>query len=209
MTGKMANIDIVDDHMIVNAILLRDQKVTQQYLYVKCYPLFKSIYDNYHTDCQSCLEFINEIYLHIMIPKKETGLCRLQSFQFGSTLTTWLKTVAVYYCYEHYRRKQKVSFVEEVKVKNSHASDRFEQVAASMYEEEPSMSREDIEIILNLMPNKRYSSLIRLRYMEGMTNEETAAALQMSMDNFYNKHLRAKKQFTEVLNKEGRYGKLF
>ena len=45
--------------MIVNAILLRDQKVTQQYLYVKCYPLFKSVYDNYYTDCQSCIEFIN------------------------------------------------------------------------------------------------------------------------------------------------------
>ena len=204
----MTNLDYMDDRMIVDAILFRDRKVTQQYLYVKCYPLFKSIYDNYYTDCQSCLEFINEIYIHIMIPKKETGLCRLQAFKFGSTLTTWIKTVAVYYCYEHYRRKQKVSFVEEKNVINSHTSDRFDQAAASMYEDEPSMSRDDLEIILNLMPNKRYSSLIRLRYVEGMTNEETAAALQMSMDNFYNKHLRAKKQFTEVLNKERQYGKL-
>ena len=204
----MTDIDYMDDHMIVDAILLRDRKVTQQYLYVKCYPLFKSIYDNYYTDCQSCMEFINEIYIHIMISNKETGLCRLQAFKFGSTLTTWIKTVAVYYCYEHYRRKQKVSFVEEKNVINSHTSDRFDQAAASMYEDEPSMSRDDLEIILNLMPNKRYSSLIRLRYVEGMTNEETAAALQMSMDNFYNKHLRAKKQFTEVLNKERQYGKL-
>ena len=198
----------MDDRMIVNAIMLRDQKVTQQYLYIKCYPLFKSVYDNYYTDCQSCLEFINEIYVHIMTSNK-TGVCKLQTFQFGSTLTTWLKTVAVYYCYEHYRRKQKISFVEEKIETNSFHSDRFSQFSASMYVEESVMSRDDIEAILGLMPNKRYSMIIRLRYLEGMSNEETASALQMSMDNFYNKHMRAKKQFNEIVNKEGQYGILF
>ena len=198
----------MDDCTIVNAILLRDQKVTQQYLYIKCYPLFKSVYDNYYTDCQSCLEFINEIYVHIMSYNKNTGVCKLQTFQFGSTLTTWLKTVAVYYCYEHYRRKQKISFVEEKIDTNNYQSDRFSQFSASMYVEESIMSRDDIEAILELMPNKRYSMIIRLRYLEGMSNEETASALQMSMDNFYNKHMRAKKQFNEIVNKEGHYGKL-
>lgn len=199
--------DIADDRMIVDAILLRDQKITQQYLYIKCYPLFKSVFDNYYTDCQSCMEFINEIYIHLLTPK-DTGLCKLQSFQFGSTLATWLKTVAVYYCYEHYRRKQKISFVEEKKESDSCQGDRFNQYAASMYVEDSIMSRDDLETILKLMPNKRYSMIIRLRYLEGMTNEETASALQMSMDNFYNKHMRAKKQFNEIINKEGRYGKL-
>lgn len=200
-------VDIMEDRMIVNAILLRDQKVTQQYLYIKCYPLFKSVFDNYYTDCQSCMEFINEIYIHLLTPK-DTGLCKLQSFQFGSTLTTWLKTVAVYYCYEHYRRKQKISFVEEKKETDSYLCDRFNQYAASMYVEDSIMSRDDLEAILSIMPNKRYSMIIRLRYLEGMTNEETASALQMSMENFYNKHMRAKRQFNEIINKEGRYGKL-
>ncbi len=194
--------------MIVNAILLRDQRITQQYLYIKCYPLFKSVYDNYYTDCQSCIEFINEIYVHLLMPNKNTNLCKLQSFQFGSTLTTWLKTVAVYYCYEHYRRKEKISFVEEKIEAEGYQSDRFSQFAASMYIEESIMSRNDLEAILGLMPNKRYSMIIRLRYLEGLSNEETASALQMSMDNYYNKHMRAKKQFNETVNKEGRYGKL-
>ena len=198
----------MDDRKIVNAILLRDQKVTQQYLYIKCYPLFKSVYDNYYTDCQSCVEFINEIYVHLLVPNKKTDLCKLQSFQFGSTLTTWLKTVAVYYCYEHYRRKQKISFVEEKIEAEGYQSDRFNQFAASLYVEESIMNRNDLEAILGLMPNKRYSMIIRLRYLEGLSNEETASALQMSMDNYYNKHMRAKKQFNETVNKEGRYGKL-
>lgn len=198
----------MDDRMILNAILLRDQKITQQYLYIKCYPLFKSVYDNYYTDCQSCIEFINEIYVHIMTTNTNTGVCKLQTFHFGSTLTTWLKTVAIYYCYEHYRRKQKISFIEEKTDVNCCSSDRFSQIPASMYVEDSIMIRDDIEAILELMPNKRYSMIIRLRYLEGMSNEETASALQMSMDNFYNKHMRAKKQFNEVVNKEGNYGKL-
>lgn len=202
------DVNIMDDRMIVNAILLRDQKVTQQYLYIKCYPLFKSVFDNYFTDCQTCLEFINEIYIHLLIPNKETAVCKLQTFQFGSTFMTWLKTVAVYYCYEHYRRKKKISFIEGKIETDSYQSDRFDLFAASMYEEEPIMSRDDLETILKLMPNKRYSMIIRMHYLEGLSNEETATALQMSIDNFYNKHMRAKKQFNEILNKEGQYGKL-
>ena len=205
----MIAIEKMDDRMVINAILLRDQKVTQQYMYIKCYPLFKSIYDNYYTDCQSCVEFINEIYIHLLTPDKDTHLCKLQTFQFGSTLTTWLKTVAVYYCYERYRRKQKISFVEEETAIDFYQSDRFDHFAASMYVEEPTMYMEDLDVLLNMMPNKRYSMILRLRYLEGLSNEETAAVLQMGMDNFYNKHLRAKKQFNEILKKEGRYGKLF
>ncbi len=194
--------DLMDDYMIVNAILLRDKNVTQQYLYIKYYPLFKSVYDNYYTDCQSCLEFINEIYIHLLTPNKNTGLCKLQTFKFGSTFATWLKTVAVYYCYEHYRRKQKVTFVEEKNETENNRSDRLEQYSASMFAEEHIMCREDLEALLSLMPNKRYALIIKLRYFEGLSNEDTAAALQMSMDNFYNKHMRAKKQFNEILKKE-------
>lgn len=200
----------MDDQMVVEAILLRNQRVTQQYLYIKCFPLFKSVYDNYYTDCQSCVEFINEIYVHLLTPNLSTGMCKLQGFHFGSTLTTWLKTVAVYYCYEHYRRKQKVSFVEQKTEYDDGESDRFDHYAASMHEEESTLERQDLETILSLMPNKRYSMLIRLRYLEGLSNEETAEALGMSMDNFYNKHRRAKIQFSEIINKEERhYGKLF
>ena len=205
----MTDTNQLDDQIVVNAILARNQRVTQQYLYIKCYPLFKSIFDNYYTDCQTCMEFINEIYIHLLTPNKSTGICKLQSFKFGSSFATWLKTVAVYYCYEHYRRKQNVTFVESKSKADDNRSDRFDTLAASMYEECDVLNRNDIETILDMMPNKRYSLIIRLRYLENMTNEETAFTLNMSLSNFYNKHLRAKKQLKEILNKEGLYGKLY
>lgn len=203
----MDTVELENDVMIVDALLRRDPIVTQQFLYIKCYPLFKSIFDNYYTDSQSCIEFINEIYVHLLTADRETGQCKLQSFKFNSTFTTWIKMVAIYYCYGRYRRKQKVNFVEHKIEDEDYHSDRFDQFAASMYEETSLMTNDDVNVLLNMMPNKRYSMIIRLRYLDGMTNEETAAALQMSMDNFYNIHRRARIQFMEILNKEGYYGK--
>ena len=205
----METADKEQDQMVVESLLRRDAHVTQQYLYIKCYPLFKSIFDNYYTDSQSCIEFINEIYVHLMTPNPETGQCKLQTFQFNSTLTTWIKMVAIYYCYGRYRRKQKVSYVEQKIEEDDYQSDRFDKFAASIYEEESPMTHDDVNVLLDMMPNKRYSMIIRLRYLDGLTNEETAEALQMSMDNFYNKHRRAKLQFMEILKKEGYYGTVF
>lgn len=195
-------IDLTDDKFVVESIIGRNQIVTQQYLYVRCYPMFKSVFDNYYTDCCTCVEFINEIYLHLLTPNRNTGICKLETFQFRSSFTTWLKMVAIYYCYEHFRRKRKIDFVEEKKVIGEYASDRLDLFAASIYEESSFLVLGDIEKILDLMPNKRYSMIIRLRYVNGLTNEETAAAMQMSMDNFYNKQMRAKRQFSEILNRE-------
>jgi DNA-directed RNA polymerase specialized sigma24 family protein len=54
-----------------------------------------------------------------------------------------------------------------------------------------------------MMTNERYRQLIIYRYVEGRTNEETAGLLSMNMNNYYNKHRLAKRQFREVLKKEG------
>ena len=53
------------------------------------------------------------------------------------------------------------------------------------------------------MSNKRYREIIRLRYLEEKSNEETAQILAMSMDNYYNKNRLAKVQFRTILRKEG------
>ena len=64
------------------------------------------------------------------------------------------------------------------------------------------LNREDALAILKRMPNKRYSEIIRLRYLELLTNEETANELGMTMDNYYNKHKLAKAQYIRIHRKE-------
>lgn len=188
-------IDQYTDKEIVAAILRRDTAVTKEFLYRKCYPLFCAVYNKYYTDCENPTELINEIYVYILTPKRDTGKCKLSDFGFRCTLTMWLKIVTEHFAHQLFKKRL------EIVDTNEDVGDRkkLETISPNI----DSLNRQDVEVALNLMPNKRYSSLIRYRYVEEKSNEETANILGMSMDNYYNKHKLAKEQFAQILRKEG------
>ena len=198
-----------EDLQIAKALLKRDNLITRKYFYQQCYPLFKSIYDNYYTDCTNCKEFIDEIYIVVLAPSKTTGKCQMENFRGESTLTSWLKTACLYYCYKQYESKAKMPKYERLpnsNVKdNDDDSDRDDAIYGSIEIDFTNLNRQDALIILKQMPNRRYSELIRLRYLELKTNEETAKALGMTMDNYYNKHKLAKEQYERIFRKEVRH----
>ena len=185
----------MSDRDIVEAILKRDKDITAFYLYQKCYPLFKARYDKYYTDCESCIEFINEIYAYIMTPGVKSGKCYLSTFGFSCSLTCWLSIVTENYCHQLFKKKLNIVDTED------EISDRKLDTTSSLNIN--SLNSHDVEVVLNLMPNKRYSSLIYHRYVQEKSNEETAEILGMSIDNYYNKHKLAKEQFVKTLRKEG------
>lgn len=187
----------LSDYEIVAAILRRDKLVTEYFFFRKCYPLFKACFDRYYTDCESCTEFINEIYLYLMIPSRTEKQSYMQTFSFRCSLTNWLKIVAETYCHQLFRKKG--SIIKE----SLDDSDRFYDVPDSLSSEQSAFAKEDLQQMLLMMPNMRYREIIRLKYIENCSNEEVAMQLGMSIDNFYNKHLLAKKQFIIVLKKEG------
>lgn len=190
------DLTLYSDRDIVAAIMRRDTAVTKEYLYRKCRPLFESCFNRYYTDCENCIEFINEIYLYIMLPSKKTGKNKISTFGFRCTLTMWMKVVTENYCRQLFKRK-----AEHIGDNNDIESDRNIGAAESLNID--ALNRRDVEKVLSLMRNKRYSALIRYRYLDDKTNEETAELLGMSMDNYYNKHKRAKQQFAEIIRKEG------
>ena len=198
-----------EDLQIAKALIKRDNLVTRKYFYQQCYPLFKSIYDNYYTDCTNCKEFIDEIYIVVLAPSKTTGKCQMENFRGESTLASWIKTACLYYCYKQYETKEKMPKYERLpnsNVKdNDDDSDRDDAIYGSIEIDFSNLNRQDALIILKQMPNRRYSELIRLRYLELKTNEETAKALGMTIDNYYNKHKLAKEQYERIYRKEVRH----
>ncbi len=183
------------DREIVNAILQRHTTITKEYLYRRCYPMFRSLYSKYHTDCENVVEFINEIYVYILTPPPNTtNRCKLAEFNFGCSLTTWLRVVAKNYCHQLFRRKADVDFC---------ALD-CENIAEaySMEIDANTFNMDDLNKVVKRMPNARYRRLIELRYLEGKTVEETANILGTSMTNYYNMHLCAKTQIRTLLRKE-------
>lgn len=197
-----------DDLQLAEALIRRDEQITRKYFYQKCYPLFKSIYDNYYTDCNCCKEFIDEIYLVVLSPSSTTGKCQMENYRGESTLTSWIKTACLFYCYKQFELKKKVPKFEHAFTSNERFtdedSDRNDSIYGSIEIDFASLCRNDAHTILGLMPNKRYSELIRLRYLEQMTNEETAKRLGMTMENYYNKHKLAKEQYLRIYRKEAR-----
>lgn len=185
------------DQQIVQAILNRDTAITKEFLYGRCYPLFKSIYDKYYTDCQSCVELINEVYVYIMIPQKKSGISKLASFGFRCTLRTWLKIVVENYCHQLYTRRL------DIESEFEGGYDRNMPDESSIIENTHRIDMHDLTKILEMMPNQRYRQLIEYRYVEEKSNEETAMRLDVTMANYYNMHKRAKAQYCEVLRKEG------
>lgn len=185
------------DTQIVQAILNRDASVTKEYLYKRCYPLFKSIFDKYYTDCDNCFEFINEIYVYLMWPNKKTHISKLASFGFRCSLPMWLKIVTEHFCQQLYTKKS--NFQTDSLTEN----DRNVAISDSLDERMQSLNMQDVRKILIAMPNDRFRRLIEIRYLEEKSNEETAEMLGVTMPNYYNMHKRAKTQFCEELRKEG------
>lgn len=206
----MATLNIyTKDVQIAKALINRDEKVTRTYFYKQCYPLFKSIYDNYHTDCSSCLEFINEIYVVVLSPSKSTGKCQMDNFRGESTLASWLKSACLFYCYHKYQRKEKMPIIGQLPDPNDEKydyTDRLIDLGGSSELDFSDMNKKDVETILSLMPNKRYEELIRLRYLEMKSNDEVALIIGVDMDNYYNLHKRAKSQYERICRKEEYYG---
>ena len=197
-----------EDLQIAQALIQRDNTVTRKYFYQHCFPLFKSIYDNYYTDCTDYKEFIDEIYIVVLTPSKATGRCQMENFRGESTLASWIKTACLYYCYKKFESKEKMPKYEQLQnstVKDNDDSDRTDAIYGSMEIDFSSLNRQDALTILKQMPNKRYAELIRLKYLELKTNEETAIALGMTMDNYYNKHKLAKEQYERIFRKEVRH----
>lgn len=198
-----------DDVQIAKALIKRNESVTRQFFYKQCYPLFKSIYDNYYTDCSSVIEFINEIYILVLAPSKQTGKCQMDNFRGESSLASWLKSASLFYCYRKYERKGKMPMVDTLPNPNDEKyddSDRLIDLGGSSNLDVSNLNHDDVESILRSMSNKRYSNLIRLRYLEQKTNEETAEALGINMENYYNVHKRAKTQYELACRKEDYYG---
>lgn len=197
-----------EDLQIAQALIQRDNTVTRKYFYQHCFPLFKSIYDNYYTDCTDYKEFIDEIYIVVLTPSKATGRCQMENFRGERTLASWIKTACLYYCYKKFESKEKMPKYEHLQnstVKDNDDSDRTDAIYGSMEIDFSSLNRQDALTILKQMPNKRYAELIRLKYLELKTNEETAIALGMTMDNYYNKHKLAKEQYERIFRKEVRH----
>ena len=183
------------DSEIIQYLILRDNKLTQEFFFVKCKPLFQSIIGfvfSYPVDYD---EVVNELYYELMA----NDAYKLKSFNYRSTLTQWLKVVAIHYFIRMRNNMIGNSSKEPLYDKDSYGSNECESnISASM----------DIESLLAKIKNKRYVYVIRKLILENVEPAFLAKSMGITTDNLYNIKKRAISALTHTALKDiNKYGK--
>lgn len=169
----------MSDQQIIEALIARDERVTQQFFFGSCRPLFLSIIRyvfSYEVDYD---EFVNEFYLHLM----ENDAYRLRQFQGRSTIYQWMKVIAI-----RYFITKRNSMIE-----NESQDALLDSVVQNetVDGEKKITAKIDIEHLLSLMPNRRYVYVIRRLVLQEIDPKVVALELRTNVDNLYNIKKRA------------------
>ena len=180
------------DQEIISSLIAHDPKVTAQFFFKDCRPLFISIirrvFGNQIVDYD---EMISELYVLLM----ENDARKLRTFKYESTLFQWLKTIAVRHCLELKRRGKVIDNESQEPLVNS---------GKNLSYVESSQAKMDVESLLRQMNNQRYALVIHLLMIEEKSPEEVAKQLSITVANLYNIKRRAMKALVEVALKDKR-----
>ena len=178
------------ERQIIEALIARDERVTQQFFFNNCRPLFLSIIRyvfSYEVDYD---EFVNELYLHLM----ENDGYRLRQFQGRSTIYQWMKIIAIRY----FIAKRDSMIEDESKDTLLESVEQDESIDG----EQKMTAKMDIERLFSLMQNRRYVYVIRRLVLQEAEPKVVAQELRTNVDNLYNIKKRAIAALTEIALKD-------
>ena len=170
------------DKETVEALVRHDAKVTAQFFYKDCRPLFLSVIKRV---------FDKQIVEYILLMEDDAK--RLRQFNFESTLYQWLKVTAIRHCLKLKAQQRVIADESQEPVDNTGKTNSCQ---------EDSHAGADMETLLRQMKNQRYALVIRLLILEDQTPEEVAKRLTVTVDNLYNIKRRAIQALTDVALKD-------
>lgn len=182
------------DQEIIQGLIARDNRVTKEFFFDKCRPLFYSIMTKVFDYEVEYDEMVNELYVYLM----ENDAIKLRNFEYRSSVYQWLKVLAIRF-FIHKRGRM----IDDTSQETPY--DGHQQMAGT----ERDMTAEgDMERLFDDMPNKRYVHVIRRLILEDWEPEQLAQEMNITTANLYNIKRRAMAQLTRVaLNDIKEYGK--
>ena len=182
------------DQEIIQGLIARDNRVTKEFFFDKCRPLFCSIMQKVFDYEVEYDEMVNELYVYLM----ENDAIKLRNFEYRSSVYQWLKILAIRF-FIHKRGRMIEDVSQETPYDGCH----------QMADTEKDMTAEgDMERLFDNMPNKRYVYVIRRLILEDWEPEQLAKDMNITTANLYNIKRRAMAQLTRTaLNDIKEYGK--
>ena len=179
---------------IIKGLIARDNKITEEFFFVKCRPLFYSIMRlvfDYEIEYD---EMVNELYVYLM----EDDASKLRNFQYRSSVYQWLKILAIRFFIK--KRARMIDGNSQVTPYDGQGQEPDAQAEVS--------AEYDIERLFEAMPTKRYVHVIRRLILEDCEPEILAKEMNITTANLYNIKRRSMAQLTRIaLNDIKEYGK--
>lgn len=182
------------DKEIIQGLINKDSRITQEFFFEQCEPLLKSIiYKVFNNDAEYD-ELVNELYLYLM----NDNAAKLKNFQYRSSLFHWLKILAIRF---FIRLKEHGMVIENESREPQYEKDKSipDEVCFDNYD------LADLKRLIDEMPNKRYALVIQRLIIEGVSPEALAMEMGIRTSNVYNMKQRAIKQLTEIAIKDIHY----
>jgi len=182
------------DQEIIQGLIARDNRVTKEFFFEKCRPLFCSIMKKVFDYEVEYDEMVNELYVYLM----ENDAVKLRNFEYRSSVYQWLKVLAVRF-FIHKRGRM---------IDGSSQNTPYDGCQQTVDTEKDMTAEGDMERLFDNMPNKRYVHVIRRLILEDWEPEQLAQEMNITTANLYNIKRRAMAQLTRVaLNDIKEYGK--
>lgn len=183
------------DSDIIQYLIAHDNKLTQEFFFVKCKPLFQSIIGLVFSHPVDYDEVVNELYYELMANDAR----KLRSFGYRSTLTQWLKVVAI-----HYFIRMRDNVIGNTSKEYLYHKDNYDTNECESH----NSAKMDIEALLTKIKNERYVYTIRKLMLENVEPAFLAKSMGITIYNLYNIKKRAISALTHVALKDiNKYGK--
>lgn len=181
------------DQEIIQGLIERDDKVTNEFFFEKCRPLFRNIINfvfSYEVDYD---EFVNELYVYLM----ENDAQKLRNFEYRSSVYMWLKVLAI-----RYFIKKRGRMIDVNPQTPPYDGPKL------TTDDEDEAAKSDVGRLFKQMPSQRYAYVIKKLVIEDMEPELLSKEMGITTANLYNIKHRAMIQLTSIALKDiKKYGK--
>lgn len=183
------------DQEIIQGLIDRDNRVTEQFFYVKCRPLLTAIMRLVFSYPVEYNEMVSELYDYLM----EDDSIKLRQFQYRSTIYQWMKVVATRFFIN--KRDSLIENTSKEPPYERHDDDVMVDTAQIVTQ------KIDVSRMLAMMENQRYADVIRHLILQDEEPEKYARSIGVTVDNLYNIKRRAIAAISRIAIKYYSYGR--
>ena len=174
------------DHEIIQGLINRDNRITEQFFYIKCRPLLIAIMRLVFSYPVEYNEMVSELYDYLM---EDNGI-KLRQFQYRSSIYQWMKVVATRF-FIHKRN----SLIENTSKEPPYEKPDDDVIVDTAHEVAQKI---DVTRMLAMMENQRYADVLRHLILQDEEPEKYAESIGVTVDNLYNIKRRAIAAITRI-----------